>query len=154
MSQPLCYLSLGNEADAPTIDAIERESFSRPWTAGQLREVLDAGRVVVLRGEDRHVAAYCVFHRVAGELQIQTVAVATRLRRLGLARTLLGWLLEAAVRDGFGLAVLEVRAGNEAARKLYTQLGFRDLARRLGPPSKPDQIALILSRSVAESRLD
>ena len=108
----------------------------------------------MLRGRDGGVAAYCVFHRVAGELQIQTVAVATRFRRCGLARALLAWLLKAAGRDGLELAVLEVRASNEPGRNLYTQLGFRELGRRSGSPSEPAQIALILSRSVAESRLD
>ncbi len=154
MNRPPCYLSPGQEADVAAIDAIERESFSRPWTAAQLREVLRAGRVVALRGHDTGVTAYCVFHRVAGELQIQTVAVATELRRRGLARTLIAWLLEAAGRDGLELAVLEVRASNQAARNLYTQLGFCELARRPGSLSEPDQIGLILSRSVAESRSD
>ena len=154
MSRPPCYLSLGSTAHAAAIDAIERASFSRPWTAGQIREVLHAGRVALLRSVDAGVIAYCVFHRVAGELQIQTVAVMPGLRRCGLARALLQWLVDAATRDGLELAVLEVRASNEPARNLYAQLGFRDLAASSPSSADPPEAALVLSRTLGEPSRD
>ncbi len=114
--------------------------------------MLRAGRVAVLRGRDTGVVTYCVFHRVAGELQIQTLAAAPALRRAGLARALLVWLLGAAARDGLESAVLEVRSSNEPARNLYEQMGFQELATTSVGSSEAHETALILSRSLRERR--
>mgnify|MGYP001609117430 CR=1 FL=1 len=63
-----------------------------------------------------------------GQGDIQTITVAPRARRQGLARTLMLQLLNEARRRGAEELFLEVRVDNPA-RRLYHRLGFR----RTGP---------------------
>jgi [ribosomal protein S18]-alanine N-acetyltransferase len=55
-------------------------------------------------------------------------------------------VLEEAVRLGARRATLEVRAGNDAARRLYERLGFYVAGRRRNYYSAPVEDALILWR--------
>jgi ribosomal-protein-alanine acetyltransferase len=59
-----------------------------------------------------------------GQGDIQTVTVAPRARRNGLARSMMLQLLDEARRRGAGELFLEVRHDNEAAQALYAELGF------------------------------
>jgi ribosomal-protein-alanine acetyltransferase len=59
-----------------------------------------------------------------GQGDIQTVTVAPRARRQGLARTMMLQLLNEARRRGAGELFLEVRHDNAGAQALYAGLGF------------------------------
>lgn len=61
---------------------------------------------------------------VIDELQIDNIAVAESYRQKGLATILLAEALKAAKKKGMNSAVLEVRAKNSAALKLYKRHGF------------------------------
>ncbi|MBW3562081.1 MAG: GNAT family N-acetyltransferase [Actinobacteria bacterium] len=58
------------------------------------------------------------------EVHITTLVVAPTHRRRGIAPFLLTALLRRAVERGAVAATLEVRAGNQAARRLYRRFGF------------------------------
>jgi [ribosomal protein S18]-alanine N-acetyltransferase len=87
-----------------------------------------------------------ILARVAGdEAEILSLGVRPNARREGQARAL---VVDAAARaDGAAAMFLEVGAGNEAARRLYAGLGFREAGVRKGyyrEPGKPPQDALTL----------
>ena len=65
-----------------------------------------------------------------GQGDIQTVTVADRARRNGLARSLMGRLLDEARRRGAGELFLEVRHDNTGAQALYEDLGFETVGVR------------------------
>lgn len=69
---------------------------------------------------------------VADELQIIHLGTAPAARRRGHAAALLAAVLDQARAWGLRLALLEVRAGNEAARKLYAAAGFSRTRLRRG----------------------
>lgn len=54
------------------------------------------------------------------------LAVQPALRRRGIGRRLVEWLLESAVTAGMASVHLELRADNEAARRFYRALGFSE----------------------------
>jgi ribosomal-protein-alanine N-acetyltransferase len=80
----------------------------------------------------------------AGELHINNVAVRGLYRRRGIARTLLEMILAEGIRGGAERAFLELRAGNNAALKLYEECGFRVTARRQKYYSEPVEDALVM----------
>lgn len=72
--------------------------------------------------------------RIVGEvIEILNVAVHPDCQRQGIGERLLSWVLERANEEReASCAVLEVRASNEAALKLYVKLGFRVVGEREG----------------------
>lgn len=64
------------------------------------------------------------------EADVQTIAVAPRAQGSGLGRRLLVWLIETARNRGARALMLEVRADNEPARRLYQSAGFERIAVR------------------------
>lgn len=80
--------------------------------------------------EDGNVVGFALAWRAADELHLTDLGVTASARRRGFGRE----LVRAVCREGRDLgsrvALLEVRAGNEAALALYGSLGFEELDRR------------------------
>jgi N6-L-threonylcarbamoyladenine synthase len=99
-----------------------------PWSRDSMAAELagEHGYYLVAVAGDGRVDAYAGLMAPAGTGQgdIQTVTVAPRARRQGLARDLLLQLVAEARRRGAGELFLEVRHDNEGAQALYTGLGF------------------------------
>jgi [ribosomal protein S18]-alanine N-acetyltransferase len=153
LSVPLLYLDAADEKDLAAVLAIERQSFTHPWTPGNFRQALAAsqhGRVVVLRApwEDVEggVLAYCVFEVVADEMHVHNLAVHPRHRGAGLGRRLLRLGLELGYRRGARRALLEVRPSNGPALRLYRSMGFRQVAVRRNYYAHPTEDALVLEK--------
>ena len=126
---------------------LQRRSFANAWGAEAIRWEFDHSQVARLytaRTSDGSVVAYCACWLVFDELHINSVAVAESARRQGLARRVLDYVLEDAVRAGARSATLEVRQSNEAARALYEGLGFRVEGVRRNYYQNPREDALIL----------
>ncbi len=78
-----------------------------------------------------HPAGGLVVGRVAADqAEILTLAVAPSARRHGLGGALLRAAMRAAATHGAAAIFLEVSTANEAARALYTAVGFRPVGRR------------------------
>jgi ribosomal-protein-alanine N-acetyltransferase len=144
--------------DLPAIVALERASYTHPWSESGLRQAIADPRrfrTLVLRdAAHRHDAdlglrGYCIAQQVADELHIHNVAVAPALRRRGLARRLLSQLLDEARAHGVRVALLEVRESNAAARALYESLGFDAVGHRRGYYASPAEDALLLQKTLS-----
>lgn len=132
--------------DLDEVMAIERSSFSMPWSRSAFLYELERNRVArcrVMRDGD-HVIAYVCLWEIADELHITNLAVHPSFRRRGIARTLLGEVLDAARRSGRRLVVLEVRPSNKEARTLYETFGFRVIGRRHGYYYDTGEDALVM----------
>lgn len=86
----------------------------------------------VVTDADDQPLAYALFWRVLDEAELVALATRPDRRRCGLARQLLEAALEALSAAGTRRVLLEVDAHNEAARRLYERLGFREFNRRRG----------------------
>jgi ribosomal-protein-alanine N-acetyltransferase len=137
------------DRDLDAIAEISRESFPNPWTREMFAQELSQQPLTfsyVLRTDEEPVAAFCTCWLVLDELHINTLAVRPRLRRQGLARTLLDHVLRDARLRGAVRVLLEVRRSNDAAIGLYGGLGFEVQAVRPGYYPNPAEDALILGR--------
>ena len=133
--------------DLDEVLAIERASFTMPWSRGAFLYEIQQNRVArcwVGRLDNGPVAGYLCLWEVADELHITNVAVRPSLRRHGVARALLGSVLDDGRRRGFKVVVLEVRPSNRHALTLYESFGFRVVGRRRGYYYDTGEDALVM----------
>ena len=93
-----------------------REELARPWA-----------RLWVARGERRRAppaVAFLLAWHVADELHILDVATHPELRRRGYGRALMAQSLAYAKENRIRHLLLEVRKSNQAAIRLYRDVGF------------------------------
>jgi ribosomal-protein-alanine N-acetyltransferase len=135
------------DADLDGVLAVEAESFTNPWTREMYAWELQnraVCHIYVVRTPDCAVAGFCAFWFVFDEIHINNVAIRPQFRGSGIGTTLLHHILAEARRLGARRATLEVRASNEAARRLYERLGFHIAATRRNYYTNPVEDALIL----------
>ena len=138
-------------ADLDSVLAIERASFPTPWSRGAFVYELEQNGVArcwVGRVGGELVGYLCLWE-VASELHITNLAVHPAWRRQGIARTLLGAILEDARHRRLALAVLEVRPTNVEAQRLYERFGFRVIGRRKGYYPDTGEDALIMEADLS-----
>lgn len=121
--------------DLPPIMALEDEIYpDDAWSAENMARELTGEHTyyLVAIGDDDAIDAYAGLLAPIGTGQgdIQTITVASRARRHGLARTLMLALINEARRRGAEELFLEVRVDNEPAQALYRELGFETVAVR------------------------
>ena len=132
--------------DLDEVLAIERASFSMPWSRGAFLYEIQQNRVArccVMREGGRIVGYLCVWE-IADEIHVTNVAVHPARRRQGIARALLGGLLAEADARDLRLVVLEVRPSNREAIALYESFGFRVTGRRRGYYYDTGEDALVM----------
>jgi ribosomal-protein-alanine N-acetyltransferase len=148
------FLDEARPDDVDALAAVERRCSPHPWTPRHFEAGLDPARrtrILVLRAAESgadapRVVAFCAIRLVADEVHVENLAVLAELRRRGLGRLLLATALGAALRSGARVALLEVRAGNTGAQRLYAAAGFREAGRRSGYYCEPPEDALVLQR--------
>ena len=105
--------------DLEEVLAIERASFTMPWSRGAFLYEIQQNRVArcwVARDDDSRIAGYLCLWEVADEVHITNVAVRPDARRQGIARALLASVIDNARARAFKVVVLEVRPSNDHAR--------------------------------------
>jgi ribosomal-protein-alanine N-acetyltransferase len=143
-------------SDLDEVVAIERASFSMPWSRGAFlyeMEQNQVARCLVMRDATRIVAYVCVWE-VADELHVTNIAVHPRERRRGFGRQLLGAVLEDAGRRALRIVVLEVRPSNAEAIALYESFGFRVVGRRRGYYYDTGEDALVMETRLGKETDD
>ena len=140
---------LDGEEDLSGVLAVEEETFTNPWTRDMYAWELQnraVCHIYVVRTPGCAVAGFCAFWLVVDEIHINNVAVRPQFRGHGLGTALLRHVLAEAKQLGARRATLEVRASNEAARRLYERIGFYVAATRRNYYTNPVEDALILWR--------
>jgi ribosomal-protein-alanine N-acetyltransferase len=125
---------------------VEKSSFRTPWTRQLFEEEFkhpDLSHFLVAHCQE-HVVGYMGFWLVLDEAHITNLAVHPAFRRRKIGERLAQAVLELAVELGARRATLEVRAGNEAAQRLYAKFGFRLAAVRRGYYVDNQEDALVL----------
>ena len=118
--------------DAAAITSIERDAFDAgAWSAELVDLELTApGRVVLAAEREEALIGYASAAVIADVADLTRIAVKPSGRRSGVARALLGALVDEAARRGARRMMLEVDEANEAAMGLYRSAGFEEVARR------------------------
>lgn len=127
------------DACARDIDAITAwlDDPGNPlWRAADLRKAMRASayRLVVAcsAGAAEEPAGFALLRCVASEWSLLYLLVAPGMRRRGVAHTLVQSIQDDLQADPLAQILLEVRAGNAAARALYTGCGFVEQGTRPG----------------------
>jgi ribosomal-protein-alanine N-acetyltransferase len=146
--------------DLERVEAIERASFSDPWSFETFSATLalrhlrflvaeEGGREGAAGGAVPTLLGYVVALVMADEGEIADLAIAPAARRRGIARSLLERTIADLTDAGVRALYLEVRESNAAARALYQALGFEPVGRRRGYYQRPIEDALLLRRDLA-----
>jgi ribosomal-protein-alanine N-acetyltransferase len=111
-------------ADLPQVIAIERRSFTAPWSLAMFVLELSkpSGLSLAAAGPDGKLVGYLILSRYGTAWHLMNVAVDPRWRRRGIAQALLEQMIE---RGGPEEPyTLEVRTSNAPAIALYERFGF------------------------------
>lgn len=125
--------------------AIERLSYSSPWTRGAFAaELSNAAAFYLIATLDDALIGYGGSWSVIDETHITTVAVHPDFRGNRYGEAILHAMLDAGKRHGMERATLEVRASNQAAIALYQKYGFVDVGARPNYYKEPVEDGLIM----------
>ncbi|HOP61874.1 MAG TPA: ribosomal protein S18-alanine N-acetyltransferase [Spirochaetota bacterium] len=111
-------------SDLEKIYTIEHESINS-WTLNQFTEELgrNFSRFIVAIVSDI-IAGYAVAWYVAGELQLNSIAVSNNFRRQGIGSILLNSLISNEFKNDISKILIEVRKKNTDAIDFYLKNGF------------------------------
>jgi [ribosomal protein S18]-alanine N-acetyltransferase len=139
-------------SDLAAVEQIEREQFPNPWNreyyAAELVNSISHFFVAESPPGDAGtsggaIVGFMLFWRLAGELELHKIAVDSRWQRQGYASRLLEFFISCGCSWKSERAVLEVRASNAPAIRLYEKYSFRLVGRRPGYYDKPEEDALL-----------
>nr|WP_307992269.1 ribosomal protein S18-alanine N-acetyltransferase [uncultured Niameybacter sp.] len=140
----------GTKEDIEAIYNIELESFSVPWSLESItKELANEMAYYVVAEEDGQVLGYAGLWDVVGEGQITNIAVRPSGRRKGIGKKLVEGLMAYGKEKGLEVLILEVRQSNEAAIKLYTGAGFKDIGKRKNYYTKPTEDAILMALTLS-----
>lgn len=135
--------------DLDAIDEISRHSFRAPWPRRMFEEELERphGRLDVARDGHR-VLGYVNYWLVVDELHLLAIAAHPDVRRGGVGAVMMERVLSCAATGGSRLITLEVRAGNQPARRLYDRFGFGVVSLRRGYYGDDGEDAVVMTRTL------
>lgn len=115
--------------DLPSVLAIERRSFTTPWSLAMfVLELSKPGGICLAITSGERLAGYLVCSRYADVWHLMNIAVSPEHRRRGVATELMDRLFaEAGPEARF---TLEVRTSNRGAIAMYERFGFRPAGHR------------------------
>ena len=128
-------IDLMGKKDLPEILAIEKESFTSPWTEGMFLDELQVAHAQCLVARLSHdnksmIGGYMIFWIIADEAHLHNIAVKKEFCRQGLAQGFMNIMREISRQAGVKSQTLEVRESNTGAINLYRKCGFVVKGRR------------------------
>ncbi len=134
-----------NEEDVPSVVAIEKTSFSLPWSEtsflNELHKQHAISRVAVFNDT---VVGYICAESVMDEGHILNLGIHPQHRKRGIATALVENILEDLKVRACRFLYLEVRASNFAAKRLYRSFGFVLVGTRKNYYVAPNEDAVIM----------
>ncbi len=109
---------------------LHARAFERGWSAEELEKLLGNSAVFALVSRANSVQGFVLAWAAAGDAELLTVAVAPEVRRRGVGASLVTAAGVTALARGAATIHLEVAEDNEAARHLYSKLGYEEAGRR------------------------
>jgi len=124
-------IRLADLRDAQAIAVMSRDhiEIGLGWkydAARVMRAIRHRDTSVIVACERRMPVGFAIMEFGDDRTHLVLLAVQPRHRRNGVGRQLVEWLLESARTAGIESVHLELRAGNEAARRFYRALGFAE----------------------------
>jgi ribosomal-protein-alanine N-acetyltransferase len=146
-SETALHLRRMKPSDLQEVMAIEKASFSYPWSyrffLQELKVPCARSLLAVSNGK---TLGYIIYWFLPSEVDIHNLAVSPVCRRRGIGRSLLQAVIDEARQNRCSRVTLEVRVSNQTAQKLYQSLGFVAQGIRKGYYSDngEDAVAMVL----------
>lgn len=142
-----CLIRPMERHDVPAVLAIEQRAYAYPWTEGIFNDCIRVGYHSFVVERDEQIVAYAFMNTVLGEAHVLNLCVDPTLRRQGIARNLLEYIIDLAKNLKALTLFLEVRESNHAALALYQGCGFDEIGVRRNyypaPVGREDAIMLV-----------
>ena len=137
-----------SKKDIASIVELEEATFPIPWDEASIRhDITESDIALVLVAElDGVFAGYADVWEIAGEAQLNNIAVCEAARGKHVGQRLMEALFEKLIEAGDSEISLEVRPSNIAATRLYYKLGFAEAGRREHYYLDNNEDALILKK--------
>lgn len=133
------------EEDLLEVCSIEENTFSTPWKYHDfLSSMQNENNIYLVVDSETKILAYCGLWGVAGEGQINNVAVRKEFRNQKIAFFMLEELIKRGRQKELNAFTLEVRESNLNAIRLYHKLGFKNAGIRRNFYDKPKEDAIIM----------
>lgn len=140
--------------DLDSILKIERENQTAAhWTEDAYRNLWndpESVRAGFVAEQDGEVVGFVVAREIAGEWELENLAVAVVAQRAGVGSKLVLALLEKLSVAHARSLFLEVRESNLVARKLYEKHGFQLTGRRSDYYHNPEEDALLFQKNFGD----
>lgn len=145
------------KSDADAVYAIERDSFSVPWSRDDFLSLLENPGAAFWCAVDSEgsISGYAgLFYLPGDSADVMNLAVRGDRQRRGIASALLIRLEQFAVSQQVKLLMLEVRPSNQAARSLYRRMGFTEAGLRRNYYRHPTEDAILMNKIIKISESD
>lgn len=135
--------------DLKQVLEVERLCFEQPYTrAIFLQELkISSARLWVVPYRKK-IIAYIDFWDVAGEMELVSIAVHPKYAGRGVGPHLMKHMLAYGKKNQAHSIILDVRASNQRAQKLYQKFGFLQVGLRKRYYSDNQEDALIMKREL------
>jgi len=133
----------GVPGDLEQVIAIAQQSeMAAQWQAADYRAIFVTDRLLLVAERGSRIAGFQVVHNIAGEWELENIAVTREQQRQGIGAALLRALVGAAESNA-KFIFLEVRESNEVAKRVYERCGFQQYGRRSAYYSNPTEDAVL-----------
>ena len=131
------------------IAQIETEVFTDAWSEKSIFETYQQAQSLVIVAVDGNcVVGYCILYMVLDEGEIARIAVEPSWRKQGVGQGLLHYACSYCKENGVERLLLDVREGNDSARRFYEKYGFEVDGIRKSFYENPKENAVLMSGNI------
>ena len=139
-------IRLAGSLDAHRLAELSAETMTDPWGEQSFSEAIDSERARVFILGD--FLGYAVAYVTADEAELPQIAIATEHRGHGYGSRLLKHVMQDSIERGAANMYLEVRASNEAAKRLYVSCGMETTGTRKDFYREPTEDAILYRKDL------
>lgn len=139
-------IRLFKAGDEIEISEIEKQCFSKPWSADGILSSVKSGTTFIVAEKAFKTVGYISINIILDEGYINNLAVIRENRRNGIAEKLLNYTERFANGKNLSFISLEVRESNSAAIALYLKCGYSKAGLRKNFYFSPQESAIIMTK--------
>ena len=142
------------EKDIPQVEEIEKKIFSLPWSEKSFHDACsDENNIYLVCEDEGTIAGYCGLWTVFGEGNITNMAVHPDYRKKGIGMMLMEEMEKRGIQKKVDVFFLEVRESNDAARRLYEKMKYKQIGIRKRFYERPVEDAIVMSKMYTEGNI-
>lgn len=139
------------ETDLKAVLAIEQEANPFPWSLKNFSDCLRAGYSAWVVCDDTAIIGFTIVQKIVDELHLLNICIKSSWQGQGQGKKLLAHISDFAEDESCKSILLEVRASNQRAQKLYLQTGFNEMSLRRNyyPAEKGREDAVLMAKELS-----